>query len=218
MKNDKKILILFTILTLALFITMPNSNLTGFYFLKLQKEQAETIPFNITITIPGNYSTVSPGEEFLFSIKLTNFGSTKRADVYLDYWIQNTNGKKIFNAQETVAVETKASFTREITLPTKIEEGSYRVFAQVSYGEKCISTKGKNCKNSVSNTPFTINTKKTNNIITNEMFLITIIVSISAFIVLGIFSFRKKINKQLMIFKTKRKVHEIVYNKLKNKR
>ena len=81
----------------------------------------------------GDYSKVAPGDFLPISVKLLNFGSQKRVDVVIHYKIFDTKNKEVYSENETVAVETTASFIKRIQLPDSIGPGSYTVQTELNY-------------------------------------------------------------------------------------
>lgn len=82
---------------------------------------------------------VAPGESLPFSIKLINFGIAKRVDAIVYYKIFDENNREIYSKNETVAVETSASFIRDAQLPTDIAPGTYRIVTEIVYADQVIS-------------------------------------------------------------------------------
>lgn len=68
---------------------------------------------------------VAPGELLPVSVELVNFGGGKRVDVLVEYLITTDTGTEIFSSNETVAVETTASFVKTIQIPFETEPGIY---------------------------------------------------------------------------------------------
>ena len=97
--------------------------------------------FDIQVTIPDNYKIIYPGEELLTSIKLVNLGSAGRVDVFLDYWITDSEQNIIIESKETVAVETQANFVRTFDIPINVKPGKYRFYVKLTYadGKEAIS-------------------------------------------------------------------------------
>ena len=91
--------------------------------------------FDIQITIPDNYKIINPGDELLTSIKLVNLGSVGRIDVFLDYWISDSEKTIIVKKKETVAVETQANFVRTFDIPKDIKSGHYHFYAKITYAD-----------------------------------------------------------------------------------
>ncbi len=76
---------------------------------------------------------IAPGEFLPVSVKLINFGSLKRVDVIVDYKILNKYNEEVYSENETVAVETTASFVKRIQIPNNIDSGNYTLVSILTY-------------------------------------------------------------------------------------
>ncbi|MEO8637336.1 MAG: hypothetical protein ABI430_00345 [Candidatus Taylorbacteria bacterium] len=76
---------------------------------------------------------VAAGESLPISVKLTNFGSTRRADVQITYRIVNAENIIIYSEHETIAVDTSASFVKQIQIPSDTPSGTYRAESEIQY-------------------------------------------------------------------------------------
>lgn len=76
---------------------------------------------------------VAPGELLPISVKLSNFGSNNRVDVLVTYGIFASNGNEIYSTNETVAVETTASFVKTIQIPFSASPGIYTAKTSIVY-------------------------------------------------------------------------------------
>lgn len=81
---------------------------------------------------------VAPGEFLPISIKLANFGGGKRVDVLLQYMIFTSTGEKIYESDETVAVETTASFVKKIQVPFNTIGGVYTAKTSIVYQDQVV--------------------------------------------------------------------------------
>ena len=81
----------------------------------------------------GLISRIAPGEFLPISVKLVNFGGGRRVDVNIEYQILNSDGKVVLMEGETVAVETTASFIKNIQIPHNFFSGEYTTFSKVTY-------------------------------------------------------------------------------------
>ena len=81
----------------------------------------------------GLLSKVAPGEALPISMKLLNFGSRKRVDATVTYEIVNRRGNTIYAAEETVAVETTASFVKTIQIPEETLPGTFMAKTSIVY-------------------------------------------------------------------------------------
>jgi len=76
---------------------------------------------------------VAPGEFLPISVKLINFGAGRRVDVDVDYQILDSNNVVVFSQSETVAVETTASFVKNIQIPLDLPPGKYIASSKITY-------------------------------------------------------------------------------------
>ncbi|OGZ72815.1 MAG: hypothetical protein A2908_00345 [Candidatus Staskawiczbacteria bacterium RIFCSPLOWO2_01_FULL_38_12b] len=86
----------------------------------------------------GLSAKVAPGELLPVSVKLSNFGGNKRVDVTINYEIINSNGDLIYAISETVAVETTASFTKNIQIPFGAPSGNYVAKTSILYNNQLV--------------------------------------------------------------------------------
>jgi len=82
---------------------------------------------------------IAPGEFLPFSVRLINFGIARRVDVIVYYKIFNGNNKEVYTQNETLAVETTASFIRNIQLPKDMLPGAYKIVAEIVYANQVIA-------------------------------------------------------------------------------
>lgn len=87
----------------------------------------------VQTTGEGLASKVAPGEPLTFSVKLLNFGSNKKVDVSLIHNVSDMDGKVIYHTEETVAVETTASFVKTLQIPADTPPGRYVVKSYITY-------------------------------------------------------------------------------------
>jgi acyl-CoA thioesterase FadM len=80
---------------------------------------------------------IGPGERLPVRVKLSNFGSTARTDVIVNYAVISSGGIEVLVESETVAVETTATYIHDIALPDDISPGTYTTKTSVIYpGQK----------------------------------------------------------------------------------
>jgi hypothetical protein len=78
-------------------------------------------------------SRVAPGEFLPISVKLMNFGEGRRVDVTINYQILDSNNVVVLTESETVAVETTASFVKNIQIPNDFTPGKYIASSNIIY-------------------------------------------------------------------------------------
>jgi hypothetical protein len=84
----------------------------------------------------GVVTRVAPGELLPVSVKLSNFGSNQRVDILIEYSIFSSTGEKIYESNETVAVETTANFVKTIPIPLRINPGQYIAKSSIVYQDQ----------------------------------------------------------------------------------
>ena len=115
--------LLFTILFLAVL-------LIGYTF---QVSAAEPTIKQVKTSGEAMALRVAPGELLPISVKLVNFGGGKKIDVTINYQILDSNNTVEVDETETVAVETTASFIRNIQIPNGLPPGKYTAISNISY-------------------------------------------------------------------------------------
>jgi hypothetical protein len=75
------------------------------------------------------------GQEVTYGIELINMGKSNRFDANVRYTITYGSGTVLKSYSETLAVETKATSSGKITLPSNIRPGTYYLNAIVTYGD-----------------------------------------------------------------------------------
>lgn len=83
--------------------------------------------------LQGFSARIAPGEELPFIVKLINFGVAERSEINIFYKIYDDNNTVVLSQNETVAVETTASFIRRPRLSSTIPAGDYTMTAYVVY-------------------------------------------------------------------------------------
>ncbi len=116
MKN-KFIILLLPLLLFSLFAFSANAEQSG----EVRSEQSRLS------------ARAAPGETLPFAVKLLNFGFTKRTDVQITYRITDSAGNEIYSESETVAVETTASFVKDIPIPPGTPPGTYLASSDITY-------------------------------------------------------------------------------------
>ena len=79
-------------------------------------------------------SRIAPGEFLPISVKLINFGEGRRVDVTINYQIICSDNVVVLTESETVAVETTASFVKNIQIPNNFTPGKYIASSSIIYG------------------------------------------------------------------------------------
>ncbi|HLD97807.1 MAG TPA: hypothetical protein VI815_00615 [Candidatus Nanoarchaeia archaeon] len=92
--------------------------------------------FDVKIEIPKKFISVEPGDEVLATIKIFNLGEISKVDAKINYFIKDSEGRIIVSDEETIAVETQASFVKELKLPEDINLGDYIFEIETTYNNE----------------------------------------------------------------------------------
>ena len=88
--------------------------------------------FDINIHVLPEYKSIFQGEEILIQIELTNLRGFGSGNVNVKYSIKDTKGNLVASEEETIFVETRATFVRKLLIPAEIKPGTYVAFVEVS--------------------------------------------------------------------------------------
>ena len=79
---------------------------------------------------------IHPGDRIFIQVTLLNIGSPgKLVDAKVQYRLLGSDNTVLFTQQETVSVATQTSYLKIFTTKATMAEGSYRIEANVSYGD-----------------------------------------------------------------------------------
>ena len=106
---------------------MPNQTQTCKYL-----GPAEPL-FDIYLTLSDKYKEVCSGDKIKANIKLENYAKVELLDAFMTYWIIDENNKLIAEYKDTRAVEKETSFNIELKIPDSTAEGTYRLYAEITY-------------------------------------------------------------------------------------
>ena len=185
------------IIKLAIFApeeTIPNIYL-GKLILKsegIEKEillaieiQSKNALFDVRVEIPKSSSQyVLPGETFSFNVYLYNLGGSKKVDVTIEYTIPDEFGNSYVLEKETLAIETQASFIKNLKVPQELPYGKQILYVKVTYNGQVASA----------SSWFTIGKKPPEKA---NMLIIIIIIIIIIMVLAGIILEMRKIKKAL---------------------
>ncbi|MCI5051334.1 MAG: hypothetical protein MRY57_03425 [Candidatus Pacebacteria bacterium] len=80
---------------------------------------------------------VAPGEDLPLQVQLINFGTPEeRVDVVLNYSVKDETNKIVLTNTETVAVQTTASFVKNIYIPADFNSGTYTIDLVMAYRDQ----------------------------------------------------------------------------------
>lgn len=101
-------------------------------------DQAVTANAQVRTTSAGLTTKVAPGDLLPISVRLANFGGSKRVDVLVNYEIMASDGIPIVTTSETVAVETTNNFVKNLPIPTDATEGTYTAKTSITYKDQLV--------------------------------------------------------------------------------
>jgi len=94
---------------------------------------------DVKAVIQPKYKIIEPGNDVLVQVTMFNLGISGRTDINVEYIIKDSNGNYVYDQNETVALETQASFIKDITTPSDINYGNYLVYVKTTYAGKVAS-------------------------------------------------------------------------------
>lgn len=89
--------------------------------------------FDVDVEVVPQYKSIFPGDTVLIEVSLFNVRGFGRVDVNLEYSIKDFKGNSIAEEHETVAIETQAKFSRELSVPSSIKPGNYVASVKVTF-------------------------------------------------------------------------------------
>mgnify|MGYP001571944015 CR=1 FL=1 len=95
--------------------------------------ESKIILFDVSLDIPAEYKTLSPGSDLLLQTTLFSIIDLGKTDVLIEYLIKDFSGNIILNESETVSVEKQVSFSKTIKLPKNMKEGDYAAIVYARY-------------------------------------------------------------------------------------
>lgn len=99
--------------------------------------QDTTLTSTVSTTGQIQTSKIQPGNTLPVQVQLINFGTPdERVDVTLHYTVRNSFNEIVLEKSETVAVETTASFVRNILIPETFTRGTYTLHLDALYRDQ----------------------------------------------------------------------------------
>lgn len=138
---------------------------------------AAQTPGTVSIAPEGLINKIAPGEFLPVSVKLVNFGSLRRVDVTIIYRIFDTHDALVYTEEETVAVETTASFVKRIPLPPTLRQGLYTAVSDLHYPGQL--------QPAISRFQFTIE-RKIGGFFINDLIFYAVVSILAAIVIIGI--------------------------------
>jgi hypothetical protein len=120
-------------------ITVRGGGIVREILIAIEIESKDSL-FDVAIEIPPAFQRVYPGEDVVPFIKVYNLGATGRVDANVEYSLIDKSGNAITIEHETIAVETQASFVKEIKVPASAKPGDYFVYVKVIYNNQTASS------------------------------------------------------------------------------
>jgi hypothetical protein len=102
--------------------------------------KSKTALFDVIAEIPSTYLYVLPGEQLVANINLLSFGKPQRIDGTLEYIIKDSSGNIILSKNESVALETRASFIKSFEIPADLAYGVYILHVKLTYDRQAASS------------------------------------------------------------------------------
>lgn len=88
--------------------------------------------FDVLVKIPEQFKYLPPGDDMIATIKLINFGSAGHpVDVGVQYTIEDSGGKVVYQTSETLAVATQISIVKTFHTNQEFKEGIYKLTVRV---------------------------------------------------------------------------------------
>ncbi|MBU0472168.1 MAG: hypothetical protein KKF65_06065, partial [Nanoarchaeota archaeon] len=95
--------------------------------------ESEKPIFDVDVNVLEDYKEVFDGEEVFAEITLLNLKNVGNANVNVDYFIKDSEGKTIVSGSTIVAVQTQTSVVRSLTLPINTRDGTYIFSAEATF-------------------------------------------------------------------------------------
>ena len=96
--------------------------------------------FDVNVEVLPDYKKILQGDELLIQIVLFNLRGFGRADVNVEYSINDPNGNLIATQEENVIVETQAKFVRKLLIPSDLKPGAYVAHVEVTTPDGLVGT------------------------------------------------------------------------------
>jgi hypothetical protein len=90
----------------------------------------------IEVSTIDQFQKAAPGESLPISLKLYNMGGSGRVDVIITYRLENKQQTIFSEETDTVAVETTASFIKQVKIPSNLIPGQYFIEASMKYPDQ----------------------------------------------------------------------------------
>lgn len=95
--------------------------------------ESKTVAFDASIDLLKK--TYLPNEDLASTITVFNLGTLPEAEVTLIYLIEDINGNILYQEQEVITLQQRASFSKIISLPPGITPGQYLLALKIQHDE-----------------------------------------------------------------------------------
>ncbi len=102
--------------------------------------------FDIFLTLDEKSQEACPEQKIKASVKLENYGRVELLDAFMTYWIVDENNKLIFELKDTRNVADRINFDVLLKIPKATPEGTYKLYAQITYSENKTAVAGESFK------------------------------------------------------------------------
>lgn len=89
--------------------------------------------FDIFLKLPNSAKKTCAGKDINANIELKNYGKIELLDAFMTYWIVNENNTLISELKDTRSIATKLNFDVSLKIPESVSNGTYRLYAQITY-------------------------------------------------------------------------------------
>jgi uncharacterized membrane protein len=96
--------------------------------------------FDVNVEINSGSKSLFAGDDLYFNTVLFNMGETGRIDALVQILIRDLDDNILIRKEETIAVETQASFSRSIRIPNDFKTGEYVLSVAVFYSNLTASS------------------------------------------------------------------------------
>ena len=97
--------------------------------------ESKNVLFDMNLNPVARDRSISQGESTTFEIRVFNLQSIESYNVGMEFLVKDTNGNTIVSEEESVVVQTQASFFKTLKIPENLKTGNYVFVAQASLGK-----------------------------------------------------------------------------------
>ncbi len=89
--------------------------------------------FKVDVFVPPEFREVYPGDSILVNISLENLGIPEDLPLQFVYFVEDWEGNQFYKEEDTITVEYDYKITENITFPSNLSLGKYKLEADLSY-------------------------------------------------------------------------------------